>query len=616
MLKLPLIFDGAYGTFYASLSGRSSALIEQANLNDPDLVTAMHQAYLKAGANALKTNTFGLPQMFTNYQEQAILVNKAVQQARLAYECLDQASQEKLGSKPMVFGDLGPVPAQADPSQIYLPLADLLVEAGVDGILFETLSSIDGIEKTARQIKEKNPDCVVIASIAVGTDGLTKSGLSGRQLLAALDQIPEVDAMGYNCLCGPSHMHRQMQDLPKFSKPLSFMPNAGYPSVSERRTLYDGQPDYFARHLANMVLEGAAIVGGCCGTTPEHIQALTDSLQKVQGSYKAVQAFEPSRNQAQKPNDGLSSIQNPCACPDEHAGPSHPAISRQPDLLDQRRQTGQKAILVELDPPESDHVSGFLEDASHLHSAGADLLTIADNPIGRPRADSSILACKVHRELGMEVLPHMTCRDRNLNAMKALLLGLSMEDVHQVLLVTGDPLPLESRDEVRAVFSFNSRTLASFVRSLGEQGLCRPFHTLGALDVNARNFDVQLRLAKEKEANGIEGFLTQPVFSKRALANLKRARSELSGAIYGGIMPIVSYRNACFLKNEITGMDIPDDLAQSFQNKDRAECEAISKAFCYEKMDQMKEMVDGFYLMTPFRRVSLICDLIAYAKTL
>lgn len=609
MLKYPLIFDGAYGTLYASLSGKPAALIEEANLSDPDTVIAMHQAYLKAGANALKTNTFGLPQSLAGWKEQAALAIQAVQIARQACRQFKQAGSEKRMVKPAIFGDLGPVLAQANPAEVYRPLVDALLDAGVDGILFETLSSIDGMEEVAKYIKQKNSNCFVIVSIAVGTDGLTKSGLSGRQLLTVLDQMPEVDAMGYNCLCGPSHMHRQMQDLPAFSKPLSFMPNAGYPSVTERRTLYDGQPEYFARHLAGMVGDGAPIVGGCCGTTPDHIQALTDALH----DQETALAFDPSQDQAK---NGFLSGQNSCSCSSKNQTTGQAAASRQPDLLDQRRQAGQKAILVELDPPQSDHVSGFLEDASHLHLAGADLLTIADNPIGRPRADSSILACKVHRELGMEVLPHMTCRDRNLNAMKALLLGLSMEDVHQVLLVTGDPLPLESRDEVRAVFSFNSRTLAAFVRSLGEQGLCRPFHTLGALDVNARNFDVQLRLAKEKEANGIEGFLTQPIFSKRALKNLKRARAELSGAIYGGIMPIVSYRNACFLKNEITGMDIPDELAQSFQNKDRAECEAISKAFCFEKMDEMKEIVDGFYLMTPFRRISLICDLIAYAKTL
>lgn len=596
MISFPLIFDGAYGTFYAQLTGRPSTQVDQASIDEPEQVIAMHEAYLQAGARALKTNTFGLPQLGpANHQLAQALIQPAVACARAASE----KQVQKGKNKPLIFADLGPVLPQAEPLTVYQPLVETFLQAGVDGFLFETLPDIEGMAKIAGFIKEKCPNAFVMVSLAVGTDGLTRSGLSGRNLLKELDQIEAVDAMGYNCLCGPAHMHRQLQDLPAFSKPLSFMPNAGYPSVTNRRTVYEGTPEYFASQMAGMVLEGASIVGGCCGTSPDHIARL-------------VQSLEPEL--AESANK--TSLKTLLTLDENENEPDKAVSARRPDLLDRRRMAGQKAILVELDPPESDHVSGFLEDASRIHQAGADLLTIADNPIGRPRADSSILACKVHRELGMDVLPHLTCRDRNLNAIKALLLGLSMEDVHQVLLVTGDPLPMESRDEVRSVFSFNSRTLAAFVRTLCQQGVCRPFHTLGALDVNARNFEVQLRLAKEKEANGIEGFLTQPVFSPRALENLRQARAELGGAIYGGIMPIVSYRNACFLKNEITGMDIPDELAESFQNKTRAECEEISKAFCFEKMEEMKDLVDGFYLMTPFRRIGLICDLIQQARRL
>lgn len=594
MISFPLIFDGAYGTLYAQFTGRPSTLVDQASIDEADQVIAMHEAYLQAGAMALKTNTFGLPQLGLAHQDRAqALIQAAIACARAASE----KQIEKGKNKPLIFADLGPVLPQADPLTVYLPLVETFLQAGVDGFLFETLPDIDGMAEIAAFIKEQCPNAFVMVSLAVGTDGLSRSGLSGRVLLQELDQIEAVDAMGYNCLCGPAHMHRQLQDLPAFSKPLSFMPNAGYPSVTNRRTVYEGRPEYFASQMAGMVLEGASIVGGCCGTSPDHIAMLVQSLESELAAAMNKQRLKTGSVLDENEQEKTVSV-------------------RRPDLLDRRRMAGQKAILVELDPPESDHVSGFLEDASRIHQAGADLLTIADNPIGRPRADSSILACKVHRELGMDVLPHLTCRDRNLNAIKALLLGLSMEDVHQVLLVTGDPLPLESRDEVRSVFSFNSRTLAAFVRTLCQQGVCRPFHTLGALDVNAHNFEVQLRLAKEKEANGIEGFLTQPVFSPRALENLRQAREELGGAIYGGIMPIVSYRNACFLKNEITGMDIPDELAESFQNKTREECEEISKAFCFEKMEEMKDLVDGFYLMTPFRRIGLICDLIQQARRL
>lgn len=238
------------------------------------------------------------------------------------------------------------------------------------------------------------------------------------------------------------------------------------------------------------------------------------------------------------------------------------------------------------------------------------MITIADNPIGRPRADSSILACKIKRELDMDVLPHITCRDRNLNAIRALLLGLSIENVHHVLAVTGDPLPTEMRDEVKTVFSFNSRTLARYIQTLSMEQICSPFHVLGALDVNARNFDVQLRLAREKEQNGMEGFLTQPVLSARALDNLKRARTELKGSLYVGLLPIVSYRNALFLKNEISGMDIPDDLAERYRGLNREQAENLAVETIIDMARQARDVVDGYYLMTPFKRTALMASII------
>ena len=256
-----------------------------------------------------------------------------------------------------------------------------------------------------------------------------------------------------------------------------------------------------------------------------------------------------------------------------------------------------------------DNITPFLDGVRVLRDAGADAITIADCPIGRPRADSSLLACKIHRELGVEPLPHMTCRDRNLNATKALLLGLSMEGVHNVLLVTGDPIPTEDRDEVKSVFNFNSRKLARYVSGLNEQ-LSTPFQIFGALNVNAKNFDMQLKMAREKEGNSVAGFLTQPVLSREALDNLKRAREALNGKILGGIFPIVSYRNACFLNNEIAGMRVCDEIIQLYKDRDRGESEALAAAISARVAREIEPYTDGLYLMTPFRRVELITRII------
>ena len=206
----------------------------------------------------------------------------------------------------------------------------------------------------------------------------------------------------------------------------------------------------------------------------------------------------------------------------------------------------------------------------------------------------------------MEPLPHMTCRDRNLNATKALLLGLSIEGVHNVLLVTGDPIPTEDRDEVKSVFNFNSRKLAQYVSDLNQRTLTTPFRIFGALNLNARNFQHQLEMAVEKEKCGMSGFLTQPVLSAEALENLKLARATLKGKILGGIFPVVSHRNACFLNNEISGMRVCQEIIDLYEGKDREEAEALAVRISTEIARQIAPYTDGYYFMTPFRRVELI----------
>lgn len=259
--------------------------------------------------------------------------------------------------------------------------------------------------------------------------------------------------------------------------------------------------------------------------------------------------------------------------------------------------------------PFEDAYDLFREIAEAGAAAGADLAVI-ETMTDLYETKAALLACKVKRELGMEPLPHMTCRDRNLNATKALLLGLSMEGVHNVLLVTGDPIPTEERDEVKSVFNFNSRKLARYVTSLNSTVLTSPFRVFGALDLNAKNFDIELRRAQEKEENGVVGFLTQPVLSAEALENLKRARETLQGKLLGGIFPVVSHRNACFLNNEISGMRVCDEIIDLYAGKDRDEAEALAVTISTRIAQEITPYTDGLYIMTPFRRVELIKKII------
>ena len=282
----------------------------------------------------------------------------------------------------------------------------------------------------------------------------------------------------------------------------------------------------------------------------------------------------------------------------------------------QKLARGERAILVELDPPRDSGISGFLAGAQTLAQGGADAVTIADCPIGRARMDSSLLACKLSRELGIEALPHMTCRDRNVNATKALLLGLSMEGVHNVLAVTGDPVPTSDRGSVKSVFQFNSRVLARFVRSLSQTGETEPFFLCGALNINAVNFESELERARDKETCGIEAFLTQPVLSERAAQNLSLARKTLSGKILGGLFPVVSFNNARFLSSEVAGISVDERVIAAYEGLDRAQGEALAVRLCAQAAARIAPDVDGYYIMTPFQRVQLVCRVMEELKKL
>lgn len=567
----PLLFDGAMGTYFAARPGQAEERCERANLTRPEKILQIHRAYLQAGCRAIKTNTFAISGDLVDGDDETArdIVNAAcrlAQQAAQPYEA-------------WVFADLGPAPhgRSRTPAEVYQTQAAWFLEQGVTHFLVETLSDNEGISELASWLKKTCPGSFLMVSFAVGHDGLTRAGRLGSELYHCTAALAGVDAVGFNCVSGPHHLLKYIQTLELCDKPLTVMPNAGYPTVLGRRTVFGGQPDYFAGQVAQIVQAGVSIVGGCCGTTPEHIAR---TAQTLKGPLPKLTVSVPKK-------------------------PPKPATDAS-NTLWEKLEAGRHVVAVELDPPVDDDNEGFLNGVQALRDAGADAVTIADCPIGRPRADSSLLACKVKRELGIEPLPHMTCRDRNLNATKALLLGLSMEGVHNVLVVSGDPIPTEDRDEVKSVFNFNSRKLARFVNVLNENTLRTPFRIYGALNLNAHNFDVELRRALEKEECGVSGFLTQPVLSAEALDNLKLARKTLQGKLLGGIFPVVSHRNACFLNNEISGMHVCDEIIHLYEDKDRDAAEDMAVTVSTAIAKEIFPYTDGYYLMTPFRRVALM----------
>ena len=578
----PLLFDGAMGTYYKAAPGVEC---EQANLTDPAGVLAVHREYLAAGADAVKTNTFSLPRLAAAHTP------GWEQLAQAGWQLAVQAAEE-MGAA--VFADLGPAPdTEAVPAgQVYTAVAKQFAALGARNFLFETLSSDAGLLDAVGAIKAEVPDAFVLVSFAVLPDGYTREGMYCKDLARRMQESGIVDAVGLNCVSAPGAMRTLAKQLGG-TLPLSVMPNAGYPVVTRTQVKYQGRPEYFARELGRLAAEGTVqILGGCCGTTPAHIAALRAELDSLPVVEKTAPAEEFSTVKEQ-------------------------AVENEDAFL-RKLNAGEKVIAIELDSPRNADLAGYLEGAKKLQAAGADLLTIADCPIAQARMDSSLVACRVHRELGLCTLPHMTCRDRNLNATKALLLGLYAEGVREVLAITGDPIPTAERDEVKNVYQFNSRKLAQYIVSLAGEGreMPGPMTVFGALNLNARNFDVELRRAKEKLENGMSGFLTQPVLSAQAVENLKKSRETLGAdaKILAGIMPVVSQRNAVFMENEINGIHVEDWIIEKFAGLDRAQGEELGLAISLEMAKAALPYADGLYLMTPFNRVALMERLIGRLK--
>ena len=583
LARKPLLFDGGMGTYYKAKPGTEC---EQGNLLDPAGVRKVHREYLAAGAEAIKTNTFGLPRMAAARQPdwQAL--------ARAGWKLAAEAAVETGAA---VFADLGPAPdTEAAPAgSIYTAVARCFVEQGAKNFLFETLSSDAGVLEAVQAVKAQVPDAFVLVSFAVLPDGYTREGMYSKDLVRRITESGIVDAVGFNCVSAPGAMRTLVQQLGSTALPLSVMPNAGYPVVTRTQVKYQGKPEYFAKELARIAAEGVRILGGCCGTTPAHIAALRAALDSLPAVEKAAPAVQVST-------------------------PEAPTVEKDDAFL-RKLNAGKKVIAIELDSPKDADLTNYLAGAKRLQAAGADLLTIADCPIARARMDSSLVACRVHRELGLCTLPHMTCRDRNLNATKALLLGLYAEGVREVLAITGDPIPTAERDEVKNVYQFNSRKLAQYIVSLAGEGreMPSPMTVFGALNLNARNFEVELRRAGEKLENGMSGFLTQPVLSEQAVENLRRTRETLGerAKILAGIMPVVSQRNAIFMENEVNGIHVAEDIIEAFAGLDREQGEALGLEISLKMAREALPYADGFYLMTPFNRVALMERLIARLKT-
>ncbi|MCR4601614.1 MAG: bifunctional homocysteine S-methyltransferase/methylenetetrahydrofolate reductase [Clostridia bacterium] len=580
--KQKLLFDGGMGTYYMSLHRETERTCEAANVENPESVREIHLAYMRAGSRAIKTNTFASnPLAYEgDYQRLENVLRGGCSIARQSIADF----REESGEDVYLFASMGPMRGAGDEATVtgYRRMVDIFLDEQIDNFLFETLDRADAVIEIAEYIRSRKPDAYIMMSFAILPDGYTREGMYIQDLVDQVNQAGCADAVGMNCVSSALHLAAVLEKLDTGDLTFSVMPNAGYPKIVNNRAYYDSDPEYFADQIMNMIEAGVSIAGGCCGTEPRFIEAVRRRMEQSGESLPKVRVRGQRRAQAAESDEDRD------------------------NSFWQKLNAGKKVVAVELDPPVHTRGAKFMSGAWAVKEAGADIITIADCPTARVRMDSSILACKLHRELGMDVLPHMTCRDRNTNATKALLLGLSMEGIRNVLVVTGDPIPTAERDEVKSVYQFNSRKLAGFISSLNRNELPEKFRIYGALNVNVRHFDAQLNLAKQKVERGVSCFLTQPVCSPVALENLKRAKEELDAKILGGIIPVVSSRNARFMNSEISGIYIDESVTARFEGKNRDECTELAVETSLEIAEKIAPHCDGYYLITPFNRTDII----------
>ena len=576
-----ILADGSFGTYYA-VKYHTSDAPEYANIYHKDRVTKIHSSYLEAGAKLIRTNTFAANTMSMqkdfsfvreNIQEAVSLARIAIKLAR----CKDA----------FIVGDIGPISTASGFSSEtieneFYDIAKTFADEGIEIIQFETFMSMEILSNVIPKIK-KELGLYIMVSFSVNQLGYSASGLSAKNLIREACEVEGVDAVGLNCGRGPYHMSNILEtiEIPA-DKTLIAMPNAGYPVLTRNRMEFNSRPEYFAEKTRELLSLGADIIGGCCGTSPEFISCLSEITGMDIKSEKHIE------------KSIAATAKNPVNC-----GFLYDETGRKKD---------KKFIAVELIPPFNTDDEKLLESAHYLKNAGVDVLTFPDSPSGRTRVDSVLMAAKVYRETGIEVMPHVCCRDKNAFAMRAMFMGAKINDIKNFLIITGDPVPASARNLVKSVFNFSSVGLMKIAQEMNKEVFNdNPLNYGGAINQNLINLDSVINTTKRKMEAGANFFLTQPVFSKEEAKRLRKIKEETGACIFAGIMPLISRRNALFMKNEIAGINVTDEIVERYpENGSKEEGEKVAVELAKEIISYIDDFADGYYFSFPFNRVYLL----------
>lgn len=577
----PLVADGAMGTHFSALTGLPTSECERYNLAHPEVIASIHRGYREAGARLLRTNTFS-----ANTRALGLPLEDVLAIVRAGYGI----AAREAGDVALVAADIGPIYTDgdetADPTGEYCAIADAFSACGAGCFLFETFAEARPLLPVFAHIKETNPNAEIFVSFSLGPDGRSRSGIPLARLLKDLEPgLSLLHSVGLNCGCGPTHLYAHAAELCAWAKKrgvsTSVLPNAGYPSMEHQRTVFNTSPAYFAEKTAQIAAFGVDLLGGCCGTTPAHIKELARFLQA------------------------------PVPQADFTAQPETAAPAPLPNPFEQSLAAGKFLLAAELDPPYGADIGKLLAASRRLKEAGVDFATVSDSPMARAKLDSVVCAAKIKRDTGLDVLPHLCCRDKNVNALRATLLAARCEDIHAVLAVTGDHVPEADRGYVKPVFNVSSIKLMELIGRMNADVFpTSPLLIGGALNPGVSNPEAELARVRRKLEAGARFFLTQPVFDEESFDLIDRTRA-LGARVLVGIMPLVSYRNASYMSNEVPGIHIPERYLSRFSpSMTREEGARAGIEIAAEIARFARPHADGFYFMTPFNRAEITCGIL------
>lgn len=590
-----LIGDGAMGTQLYSRGVSIEANFEHLNLIRPDLVSEVHAEYVAAGAQLIETNSFAanaarLGTIGLDHKVEQI--NRAA--ARLA--------RGVAGKEVLVAGAVGPLVRlrgdEADLScekkaDIFRRQMTALADGGIDLFQLETFAELGELELALAVADEL--DLPAVAQFAIFEGGRTRDGYTVEEAARRLSAAGAV-MVGANCGAGPRELLQMLRRMATAtSLPLSAFPNSGFPEYVDGRSIYLSTPDYFVSRAREMIAAGATLIGGCCGTGPEHIAALAEALRGA----------TPARRQRIVPVAAEKRV---------------PARLLPPVEKSWLEADGE-LVTVELDPPRGLDCRHTLESARLLAQAGVSAISVADNPLARIRLGNIALASRIQQEAGIEVIVHLTGRDRNLIGLHSDLMGAHLLGIRNVLAVTGDPVSLSGEAGATSVFDVNSLGLLELLSSLNAgrtqygQELNEPTRFLAgaAFNPNVSRLDGQIRKLEKKVEAGARFVETQPVYS---VAVLERMLSEVKSDIpfLLGILPLVSERNAEFLHNEVPGIQLPEEVRLRMRGKGGEQGVREGMAIAREIIAAARGRVRGFYLMPPFGKVDLALELVDFIR--